>query len=511
VLIFSQAEEEEGSLSSHMIKGLLLAYCVLACWVIAFSLAVPWDGRNDPSSFASFFAGRPLNMKLRQLPTRGVVGNVPWTDTYWPSYQSGIAHRWASGQPNDFQYSFYSLEELRNQSAEVTVTLSPAEKYDIFVGRYDYPTVQSEWQRTSPNDPKWEGLCHGWSTAALQYAQPSPVTLKNKDGIEIPFGSSDIKALLTYFIAEYAEQSAQNAFVGERCKFDLQANPDKENVTACSDLNAGAFHVIVSNMMGTAQQGFVGDRDRSIEVWNQPIFQFQSGLTGRRRRPAVGAAPNATQEVHVETKIWFTLEQPPSYEAAPKPRLGTKTYRYWLEVNPEGNIIGGSYSGWDRLDFVWMEKARVPFSGFFQPLQAIYDAATHGQAAAATGAVDLEATARPAAPQLSETLEEPSANFQSCEAGQNYTNNFYARWSIAPMYGPTYIEIQFLDFSTERFHDKVKIYEGADGHGALLGVFHGPTRPQSVLVRASGALVVFITDSSNTDKCLRMRYFASYY
>ncbi len=39
--------------------------------------------------------------------------------------------------------------------------LSPAEKYDIYVGRYDYPTVQSEWKRTNPEDAHWEGLCHG--------------------------------------------------------------------------------------------------------------------------------------------------------------------------------------------------------------------------------------------------------------------------------------------------------------------------------------------------------------
>lgn len=37
--------------------------------------------------------------------------------------------------------------------------------------------------------------------AALEYAQPNPVVLTNADGIQIPFGASDVKALLTYYVA----------------------------------------------------------------------------------------------------------------------------------------------------------------------------------------------------------------------------------------------------------------------------------------------------------------------
>jgi hypothetical protein len=38
------------------------------------------------------------------------------------------------------------------------------------------------------------------------YRQPHAVTLVNADGISVPFGSSDVKALLSYFTAEYDEQ-----------------------------------------------------------------------------------------------------------------------------------------------------------------------------------------------------------------------------------------------------------------------------------------------------------------
>ena len=47
---------------------------------------------------------------------------------------------------------------------------------------------------------------------------------------------------------------APTDFVGERCKYDLQNHPDRENDTACADLNAGAFHVIIANLLGTGKQ-----------------------------------------------------------------------------------------------------------------------------------------------------------------------------------------------------------------------------------------------------------------
>lgn len=94
----------------------------------------------------------------------------------------------------------------------------------------------------------------------------------------------------------YGEASAQTDFAGERCKWDLQMYPEKANTSACADINAGSFHVIVANMLGTAKlvgyermnfalayfttQGFVGDRDRGVEVWNQPIYSFQTRLLG---------------------------------------------------------------------------------------------------------------------------------------------------------------------------------------------------------------------------------------
>ena len=80
----------------------------------------------------------------------------------------------------------WTLAQLQNMTANQISSLSPAEKLDIFAGRFDYPTVNSEWQRTSPQDAQWEGLCHGWAPASQFYLQPEPVNMTSKDQLIIP-------------------------------------------------------------------------------------------------------------------------------------------------------------------------------------------------------------------------------------------------------------------------------------------------------------------------------------
>ena len=91
--------------------------------------------------------------------------------------------------------------------------LSPAEKYDIFMGKFSYPTVKFEWARTSASHPQWYGLCHGWAPAAIVYDEPNPVTLTGPSGVKVPFGSSDVKALLTHFLANYGPMSLRQVRV----------------------------------------------------------------------------------------------------------------------------------------------------------------------------------------------------------------------------------------------------------------------------------------------------------
>ena len=163
-----------------------------------------WNNQNDPR----WWWYQP-NESLALLPTRGNSSHEAWSGTYWPNNRGGIAHRWTLGvDVPSFNYKLHSLSDLQNMSANDLKTLSPAEKYDIVNNRLDYPTVKSEWRRTSPEHPKWYGLCHGWAPASILYKEPNPVNIKAPNGISVPFGSSDVKALLTYNLGQVLIRSS---------------------------------------------------------------------------------------------------------------------------------------------------------------------------------------------------------------------------------------------------------------------------------------------------------------
>ena len=58
-----------------------------------------------------------------------------------------------------------------------------------------------------PTTPAWQVYCHGWTAASIAFEEPAPILVTNPDGLRIPFGSSDIKALLTYLQGEVVTSS----------------------------------------------------------------------------------------------------------------------------------------------------------------------------------------------------------------------------------------------------------------------------------------------------------------
>ncbi|MES2962592.1 MAG: hypothetical protein V4760_01795, partial [Bdellovibrionota bacterium] len=118
--------------------------------------------------------------RLDRLAKSGRAEIKPWSDTYWPSREGGAAYRWQSAgggkeltDPHYYRpHDSYALAEMSDESL---AKLSPAEKYDIIQGRFDYPTVRKEASRTSPEMPKWHGLCHAVAIATTNFAEPRTV------------------------------------------------------------------------------------------------------------------------------------------------------------------------------------------------------------------------------------------------------------------------------------------------------------------------------------------------
>ena len=338
------------------------------------SLQEEWDRINDPLRL-----GQGWMRNFSQLPVTGQLARKPWSDSYWPSRAGGIADRWRDYTADAFAYDFYSVDQLRGLSPHALSLLSPAEKFDILRGQYDYPLAQSERQRTSPDAEGWEGLCHGWASAALSYPEPQATLVTSADGIAIPFGAADIKALLTYWDGEMSWGTSRG--LGGRCNIDLDAHPDDASRPECRDTNAGAFHVILANKIGLRQEGFVADVTRSLQVWNQPIFGFDTKVLGERA-PSPGAAPDAVREVEVETRMSYTVETRARWRADreenPGPSVREATYRYVVELNAQGDIVGGEWMTEERPDFLWTRE-RADFSGDWEKLGELLQLSTVGE------------------------------------------------------------------------------------------------------------------------------------
>ena len=398
------------SISSRVLGASLLLF-LAACGDKPVSrLHEAWDSANDPdhlnqirpsgtSHYLTEYAALPLSAELPQRP---------WTDDYWPSYQGGLSFRWNApqGVSNVERYG-YPLPDSESLTAADLRGLSPAEKYDLYLNHKDFPLTRSERDRTaimrtvptsseydaSYSIPSWEGLCHAWAPATLAFKEPHPVTLTNADGLAIPFGSSDVKALLTYFLHMAPAPDVQ--VIGRRCDLDFdQLRRDYEigliskedfdyqvNTLDCRDTNAGAFHIALANQIGIFHEGFIADVTRDYQVWNQPIYGYESTLVSRSDQASPGAAKGTVKEVTLHTVMDYIEESDARWETSDVSRNpARKAYDYRLELDAEGRIIGGEWLSEDRPDFIW--KQSIPtFEGYFEDIGKIYRAslATDGE------------------------------------------------------------------------------------------------------------------------------------
>lgn len=326
-----------------------------------------WSTFNDPSILE-----QNLEKNFFALPLEGESLKAPWSNDYWASYKGGISYRWnhpdyiALGKAKTekhFNYALYTKSEIASLTPGELKRLSPAEKFDILTGDYSYPMVASERKRVNPEDEAWEGICHGWAPAAIFLDEPKPVAIKNADGIEIPFGSSDVKALISYYQGEIARSPSK--FVGSRCSPKFKENPGAMSRSECRDSNAGSFHLALGNVVGMKKSSFVIDRTEDFEVWNQPLRSYKSEVVAIGG-PSRNAAPGTVTEVLLRTTVVYITEVAPSWYTV----VGTANqgdtplyYQYSLELNAKNEIVGGQWLDKDlkpslrapRVDFFWME------------------------------------------------------------------------------------------------------------------------------------------------------------
>lgn len=329
------------------------------------SINEAWKGFSAPEIMASGFIHH-----MKELPLEGTVqiGPRAWSGHYWPSREGGINVRWNSPSKEGFDYKSPSKEKVKNMSLEQLAQLAPTEKYDLYTAQYDYPMKELAATAASRHAPYWAGICNGWTPATLHHNEPTPKVMTNPDGIQIPFGSADIKALLSYYYAFHHETEGSNQ-VGLRCFFGRWMGGSK----GCDeDLNAGAFHIVISNMLGLRKEGFAADVDRFKEVWNQPVVAYKSQVLADKLKPSDKAAETAVKEIKIKTEFFYVDEvEHVSWDVVhgtTEQLIAKKEYTYFLEIDGAGNIVGGSWDSFERPDFLWNKEKATEFVGILSHL-----------------------------------------------------------------------------------------------------------------------------------------------
>lgn len=323
-------------------------------------LLIPWESNSSPERMSESF-----EKKFSKLPLDGQVRSTTkfWSSDYWALFKGGINYRWNSVSPTGFNLKSPSFKEALALSQEDLKVLSPSEKYDLLQGRYDYPLKKEVYKRASPRRKEWEGICHGWAMAALNHPEPVPRILSNPDGLQIPFGSSDIKALLSYYYAyKYDPQSTHQ--MGRRCNGRRYCNKD--------DMNAGAFHIVLTNKIGLNGVGFIADIENKHEVWNQVARNYASNILENNLPPMKDSAKGTTSVVRLKTMVRFVFNIK-SNSWFPANGTDNQTfkdmeYEYYLDLDKTGSIVGGKWISQIRPDFLWTVSATERFDGILKEL-----------------------------------------------------------------------------------------------------------------------------------------------
>jgi hypothetical protein len=309
--------------------------------------------------------------RLADLKTEAQLTQVGWSGDYWATAQGGIAYRWLTGHYGnswrDYIYPVKTSSQLQTMSQNELDELSPAEKFDLYTQRLDFPLTKEEFNRTrnavdqSGEVPYWYGICHGWAPAALLEADPGGLaSVQGPFGKRINFYSGDLKALTSRL---YADARVQNYFLGGRCN-DRVVERDADGRILrpeCRDTNPASLHLVLADFIGKRDEGFVADVYAGAQVWNQPIIGYSAAISNERwlgDEPTYRHAAQGTVKlVDVQLRLNYLVEASPTKNPV-APNISSKDLAYTLELDSAGYIIGGEWLSEDRTDFLWQLRRK---------------------------------------------------------------------------------------------------------------------------------------------------------
>lgn len=333
---------------------------VLMAILSASALADRWSPGSDPRIM------KVQEYRFSELPLNADLSNNDklWANDYWPHRKGLINKRWNTPEQKGFDTVSPTKEQAKRMSSDEIARLAPSEKLDLLNGNYHYPLKKEVASRAKNNDPLWWGICNGWSPASIVHNEPTPKTLTNADGVTIPFGSSDIKALVSYYYAYHHKVPTTNQ-MGRRCMTGI--GPGCGN-----DLNAGAFYLVLTNKVGLEGTSFIADIEKGRQVWNHAIVKYNSTVVSNK---PVSNSSKVTRKVHVKTVVTYVLE---IKKNSWYPTNGTedhvnvdKNYEYIIELDAQDSVVGGEWISSTRPDFIWNMAKAETFNGQYEKISEL--------------------------------------------------------------------------------------------------------------------------------------------
>ncbi|MGE3608071.1 MAG: hypothetical protein AB7I27_00690 [Bacteriovoracaceae bacterium] len=320
-------------------------------------------------------------------------------------------------KPYDSRRDDILLNIMRFSNKDLS-KLAPSEKYDLLLGtnmdlsnrvwdfinhwkhdmKWDYitsidmPSEEYKIKKENYIIANWEGICHGWAPASGIVAKPSKtVNITLPDGRILPFFPEDIKGLVSLM---WANSLVQDEVLSEglRCK---RRNPKKDQygryydtieengkvLPRCADIHPAVLHMTLANVTGKQGRSFIVDKASTIAVSNQPVagykfnyFHPRNGETKnfnealvnyelyKKDDPFANARnPETKYVIGVETILSYadwTMIKKPSSKDYNKDVYKNTTFNYDLELDANGNIIGGQW-----------RTMRDPYDALTNPLE----------------------------------------------------------------------------------------------------------------------------------------------
>ncbi|MCK6546957.1 proprotein convertase P-domain-containing protein [Myxococcota bacterium] len=357
------------------------------------------DTRNDPNRFQLDFS-----RSWAALPASGESTRKPFPSNWWPMRQGGIARRWNGTElsPAEKYDQLITPTEVR----EVTLTLAQRDWRGEPTNAGAQPETMrlgpaAEWEhrnhgRHGDTDPdSWWGHCNGWSSYVLNEDEPiRPVTVRYDATAQrvvecataseagcVRFELGDINALGAELYWSDAARMLGRRCEQEASEFTFDAS-GRINAVECRDGNAGAFHLVATNMIGRLTRPFIVDLTADFQVWNYPVYRFEltrnEEITLPEALEAIDAPTStttwtynasATRWVRVQLKAWIVEDAIPPTTQPVGGLIDRYTtfeyYDYILELDAAGTILGGEWIGESKRrhpDFLWYSYSNSAYS-----------------------------------------------------------------------------------------------------------------------------------------------------